>query len=119
VADGTVVFAGWNGGYGRLITIRHSEIYTTMYAHLSRFAKDLKKGVRVSQGDVIGYVGATGTATGPHLDFRMKRNGAFIYPLAEIAKQEGKKLDPAEMQAFTSVLTRARQQMTTRLAAQR
>ncbi len=116
VASGTVIFADWNGGYGRLITIKHDDTYTTMYAHLSRFAPGIKKGTVVKQGDLIGHVGATGTATGPHLDFRLKKNGVFIDPLPELAKQQGKLLEAAEAQAFTQVVTRYRNRMTYQLA---
>ncbi len=75
VADGRVVFAGWKGQNGRLVMLRHGAGYETDYGHLSRFAKGIKSGRRVSQGDVIGYVGASGLATGPHLDFRIKLHG--------------------------------------------
>ena len=118
VADGTIIFAGWNGGYGRLITIQHDATYTTMYAHLSSFAPGIKKGSVVKQGDHIGNVGATGTATGPHLDFRLKKNGVFIDPIPELAKQQGKKLESGEYQAFVnSVVTTNRERMTRQLEA--
>ncbi len=118
VSDGTVIFCGWNGGYGRLVTIKHDSTYTTMYAHLSSFAPGLKKGSTVKQGDLIGRVGATGTATGPHLDFRLKKNGKFIDPVPELAKQEGKKLDsPKDRQAFVEVRDRIRVRMKEQLAA--
>lgn len=74
-ADGTVAFAGRNGGYGNLIELRHSNGYTTRYAHLSRFASGIRPGVKVEQGQVIGYVGATGLATGPHLHYELRKNG--------------------------------------------
>ena len=79
VGDGTVVSAGWGGGGGKTVKIRHNSVYTTAYLHLSRFA--VSAGQRVSQGQVIGYVGRTGTATGPHLDFRVWKNGTPIDPL--------------------------------------
>ncbi|MBW2622888.1 MAG: M23 family metallopeptidase, partial [Deltaproteobacteria bacterium] len=82
VADGKVTFKGWNGGYGRFVKIKHNRAYTTTYGHLSRYAKGLKKGKRVKQGDLIGYVGSSGLSTGPHLDYRMVKNGKFINPLA-------------------------------------
>lgn len=75
VADGSVTFAGWKGGNGRLVILKHGGGYSTTYGHLSRFAKGAKKGRRVSQGDVIGYVGSSGLSSGPHLDFRVKLNG--------------------------------------------
>ncbi|MEJ2430790.1 MAG: M23 family metallopeptidase [Deltaproteobacteria bacterium] len=83
VGDGRVIFRGWKNGYGRCITIRHNNRYTTTYGHLSRYAPRSKVGSVVKQGEVIGYVGASGLATGPHLDFRMKKDGSFVNPLKE------------------------------------
>lgn len=80
IGDGTVLSAGWgSGGAGNMVKIRHNSVYTTAYLHLSRMA--VKAGQRVSQGQVIGYVGMTGTATGPHLDFRVWKNGSPVNPL--------------------------------------
>jgi murein DD-endopeptidase MepM/ murein hydrolase activator NlpD len=79
--DGVVHSIGRQGGYGNLVVLRHQSKYTTWYGHLSRFAKGLHKGSRVSQGDVIGYVGATGLATGPHLHYEFHINGAHQNPL--------------------------------------
>lgn len=81
LGEGRVTEAGWKGGYGRFISIRHNSVYTTTYAHLSAYAKNLKAGSHVSQGEVIGFVGSSGLATGPHLDFRVYRNGSPIDPL--------------------------------------
>jgi len=81
VGDGRVILKGWKNGYGRCITIRHNNRYTTTYGHLSRYAAKVKVGSNVKQGEVIGYVGASGLASGPHLDFRMKKNGRFVNPL--------------------------------------
>jgi murein DD-endopeptidase MepM/ murein hydrolase activator NlpD len=81
VGDGRVIFKGWKKGYGRFIAIRHNNRFTTTYGHLSRYAAKLKKGANVTQGQVIGYVGVSGLTTGPHLDFRMKKNGSFVNPL--------------------------------------
>ncbi len=81
VADGVVVFAGWNGGFGKLIQVKHNNGYVSYYGHLSRFADGLEPGARVRQKQVIGYVGSTGLSTGPHLDFRLKIAGRFIDPL--------------------------------------
>lgn len=81
IGDGTVISKGWGGGGGNTVKIRHNFVYTTAYLHLSKYASGLKVGSRVRQGDVIGYVGMTGTATGPHLDFRVWKNGTPINPL--------------------------------------
>ncbi len=81
LGDGVVTFVGWKRGYGKSIAIKHGGGIETHYAHLSRYAKKLKTGDKVEQGQVIAFVGATGTATGPHLDFRVKKNGKFIDPL--------------------------------------
>lgn len=77
---GKVVFRGWKNGYGNTLVIRHSGGIETQYAHLSRFASSLKVGQKVGQGEVVAFVGATGTATGPHLDFRVMKNGRFVNP---------------------------------------
>jgi murein DD-endopeptidase MepM/ murein hydrolase activator NlpD len=81
VARGEVIFAGWQGGFGRLIKIRHQNGYISYYGHLSRYAAGLRAGQHVSQQQVIGYVGSSGLATGPHLDYRLQVNGRFIDPL--------------------------------------
>lgn len=80
-ADGVVTFAGFGRAEGNYIKIRHNARIETMYLHLSRFAKGVRKGAKVTQGEVIGYVGATGYATGPHLDYRVKENGQWLNPL--------------------------------------
>lgn len=79
--DGVVADVGYNGGAGKFIKIRHNSVYTTMYLHLSRYAKSIKKGATVQQGQVIGYVGSTGLSTGPHLDYRFYVNGSPVDPL--------------------------------------
>ncbi len=81
IADGTVTRAGWDGGGGgNRIWLRHARGLESAYLHLSRFAKGIRSGVRVKQGQVIGYVGSTGMSTGPHLDFRIRQNGKYINP---------------------------------------
>jgi len=80
-ADGVVMSATYNHGEGNYVRIRHSARIETSYLHLSRFAKGIKPGKSVSQGEVIGYVGATGLATGPHLDYRVSDNGTWLNPL--------------------------------------
>ncbi len=77
-ADGVVAFQGRNGGYGNMIELRHANGYTTRYAHLSRFAKGQARGAKVLKGQVIGYVGATGLATGPHLHYELRERGRAI-----------------------------------------
>jgi murein DD-endopeptidase MepM/ murein hydrolase activator NlpD len=79
--DGVVIDVGYRGGNGRYLKIRHNSVYTTMYMHLSRFAKGIKRGVQVQQGKVIGYVGSSGLSTGPHLDYRFFINGTPVNPL--------------------------------------
>jgi len=79
--DGTVIFSGHRGQYGKLIILRHPNGYTTRYGHLSRIERGIAKGRKVDQGRIIGYVGATGLATGPHLHYEMRRGGRPINPL--------------------------------------
>lgn len=81
IGDGTVIMASYHGGGGNTVKIRHNSIYTTGYLHLSGYAKGIKNGVYVKQGQVIGYVGSTGISTGPHLDFRFWKNGQPVDPL--------------------------------------
>lgn len=97
--DGTVELAGWNGGYGNYVRLRHSGQYATAYAHMSRIASGLRKGSRVRQGQVIGYVGATGLATGPHLHYEVLVHDAQINP-ASVKLPTGVKLAGATLQAF-------------------
>ena len=77
VADGTVKFAGWKGGFGNFVEIRHANDYTTMYGHLKSFGKGVKVGAKIKQGATVGYIGSTGLSTGPHLDFRIKETNKF------------------------------------------
>ena len=81
IGDGVVTSMKYEGAGGNTIRIRHNSVYSTAYLHLSRYAKGLKVGQRVRQGEVIGYVGSTGRSTGPHLDFRVWKNGSPINPL--------------------------------------
>ncbi len=90
IGDGLVIFKGWDKGGGNAVKIKHNGVYSTSYMHLSRYASSLHKGGYVKQGDVIGYVGSTGLATGPHLDFRVYRNGSAIDPL----KMEAPPVEP-------------------------
>lgn len=107
IGDGTVLSAGWSGGGGNTVKIRHNSVYTTAYLHLSRYAKGIRAGVRVHQGDVIGYVGSTGVSTGPHLDFRVWKNGTPVNPLT----MESPRTDPIRREnlpALDSVTVRYR-----------
>lgn len=81
-ADGIVDFSGRQGGYGNLVVLRHNGRYSTAYGHLNAFASGIRPGARVKQGDTIGYVGATGWATGPHLHYEFRINGEQVNPLA-------------------------------------
>lgn len=81
VGDGTINFAGYKGQYGKLVVIRHSNGWKTYYGHLSRINRGIKRGLKVEQGQVIGYVGATGLATGPHLHYEMRVNNKAVNPL--------------------------------------
>ena len=91
VSPGTVLVAGWTGGGGRTVKIRHASGYETAYLHLSSFGPGIRAGVHVSQGQLIGRVGSTGLATGPHLHYELKKNGAHVNPAAE-----HRKLPPGE-----------------------
>jgi murein DD-endopeptidase MepM/ murein hydrolase activator NlpD len=79
--DGKVSFIGTKGGYGRTVVLSHGGKYTTLYAHMSRFKKGLKRGHSVKQGQVIGYIGSSGLATGPHLHYEFRVNGVHRNPL--------------------------------------
>ena len=83
VGDGKVVLCGWNGGYGKQVVLRHMNGYMTHYGHLSRFGPGIRNGTQVEQKQVIGYVGSTGLSTGPHLDYRLAKDGQFRNPLKE------------------------------------
>jgi murein DD-endopeptidase MepM/ murein hydrolase activator NlpD len=80
-ADGRVISAAWDGALGRAVRIRHANGWRTIYGHLRGFARGIRPGARVEQNQVIGYVGATGRATGPHLHYTMQRDGVAINPL--------------------------------------
>ncbi len=98
VGDGTVLFAGYRGDYGKLIVIRHPNGYETRYGHLSRLDRGMAKGVKIKQGDTIGYVGSTGLTTGPHLHYEMRLNNKFVnhlktripagQPLPDVVREE-------------------------------
>jgi len=99
VADGTVASCGWNSGFGNQVILRHTNGYTTCYGHLSAYGPRIRKGVRVKQQQVIGYVGSTGLSTGPHLDYRLLKDGQFRNPLRE-KFIPGAPIEKKEMEAF-------------------
>jgi murein DD-endopeptidase MepM/ murein hydrolase activator NlpD len=105
VADGVVVRAGRKGAGGKMIAIRHNRIYSTYYLHLSRFARGVRVGKRVTQGQVIGYVGSTGLSTGPHLDFRLTKHGKYLNPL-RYKSIEAPPLSPQALPAFQAYAKR-------------
>lgn len=110
LGDGTVIEKGYKGGGGNTVKIRHNSTYTTAYLHLSKYGKDVEVGKRVDQGQVIGYVGSTGASTGPHLDFRVWKNGEPVNPLT----LESPSVDPVPENlktAFDSIVSLYNQEL--------
>ena len=109
-ADGTVEFVGWEGGFGKYVKVKHGGGLYTTYGHLSRYGRGIRRAARVKQGQVIGYVGATGLATGPHLDYRFIKNGRYVNPLrvnvpaASPVKQESMEAFRQVAEGLTSAL---------------
>ncbi len=97
--SGIIDYAGRHGAYGNYIRIRHNSVYATAYAHLDHFAKGIRSGKRVKQGQVVGYVGSTGLSTGPHLHYEVMRNGRRINPL-NVKLPAGRKLKGHELATF-------------------
>jgi murein DD-endopeptidase MepM/ murein hydrolase activator NlpD len=101
VSSGTVVSATFDRANGRMVRLRHAGGYETYYLHLSKFGAGVRTGARVSQGQVIGRVGSTGLASGPHLDYRLRKNGTFVNPLTEHRRMPpGEPIPAAAMAAF-------------------
>ena len=100
--DGVVTKASWCGGGGNCIKIKHNSVYTTIYAHLSKFGRNIKKGTRVKQGQIIGYVGSTGMSTGPHLHYEVVENGKKVNS-QKLKLPSGKTLKGKERQEFEIV----------------
>ena len=112
VANGRVVSAAASGGSGNLVRLRHTNGYETYYLHLSRFAKGMRPGSRVVQGQTVGYVGSTGLATGPHLDYRIRKNGTFVNPLVEQRNfPPGDPIHEEHLAAFTKARDQALERM--------
>lgn len=119
VADGVVVSAAWAGGGGRQVRLRHAGGLESYYLHLSSFAKGIRAGVRVDQGQLIGRVGMSGTATGPHLDYRLKKNGVFVDPRREHSRQPpGEPIPASHLPAYRLVRDGVVRQLSTVLLAE-
>ena len=99
VADATVFSVGWNGGFGKQVIVRHMNGYKSYYGHLSRYGPGIRKGIRVTQKQIIGYVGSTGLSTGPHLDYRLTKDGRFRNPLKEVFPT-GYPIGKGDLEAF-------------------
>ena len=97
--NGVVKKAGWSSGYGRRIELQHTNGYLTTYNHMTGFAKGVREGSRVSQGQIIGYVGSTGLSTGPHLHYEVLVNGRYMDPM-RIKLPKGRTLDGELRTAF-------------------
>ena len=118
VASGTVVSAGWSGGGGNMVRLRHASNFESYYLHLSWFGQGIRRGAHVEQGQVIGRVGSTGTATGPHLDYRLRKNGVFVNPLTEHRKlPPGEPIAAIHRPAFLAARDGVVQQIAATLAA--
>ena len=109
-ANGVVAFAGRQGGYGNVVIVRHGGSYSTLYAHLSRFAKPAKAGARVSQGETIGYVGQTGWATGPHLHYEFRVADVPRNPQT-VALPVAEPVPAAQRGAFAAAIAPAAEQL--------
>jgi len=103
VADGKVIEARYTRNNGYYVKIQHNNIFSTQYLHMSKFAKGIKPGSFVKQGEIIGYVGSTGLATGPHVCFRFWRNGRQVDPYKQNDLPEGEPIKPNHLQAFSYV----------------
>ncbi|MDR0380055.1 MAG: peptidoglycan DD-metalloendopeptidase family protein [Candidatus Accumulibacter sp.] len=99
VADGVVEFAGWQGGYGNMVVLKHQGRYSTAYGHMNGFAPGIRKGTRVSQGDTIGFVGQTGLATGPHVHYEFRINGRQVDPMS-VSLPDAVPLNSAQLSRF-------------------
>ena len=110
--SGTVIYAGRKGGYGKYVKIRHNGTYETAYAHMKGYGRGVRRGARVRQGQIIGYVGSTGRSTGPHLHYEVHRGGQQVNPL-RIKMPSGRKLAGVELREFGEILS----QYEARLAA--
>jgi murein DD-endopeptidase MepM/ murein hydrolase activator NlpD len=101
-SDGVVSFVGNQGGYGNVVMVTHQGRFTTVYGHLSRFASGIKKGQKLGQGQIVGYVGMTGMTSGPHLHYEFKLNGVQHDPL-KVALPDGKPVSETQKTAFVEI----------------
>lgn len=113
IGDGTVIEKGWDKkGGGNYVKVKHNSTYTTTYMHLNGFAKGIQKGSKVKQGDLIGYVGSTGMSTGPHLDFRLCKNGTYINPLT-FDSPSAEPVNDANKAAFDEIVSMRNEELKT------
>jgi len=110
LGDGRVLEVGWHGGYGRFVSIRHNTVYTSTYAHLSKYAAGIKTGIHVQQGQVIGYVGSSGLSTGAHLDFRVYKNGSPTDPL-KLESPSSQPVNQKDIVKFRETVARMKQEL--------
>ena len=108
--SGSVEAAGWNGNYGKYVRIRHNSTYKTAYAHMSRIAPGISRGRKITQGEVIGYVGSTGRSTGPHLHYEIMVNNRQVNPMT-VQLPAGKGVPNEQMQAFSDTVKAIEKQM--------
>jgi len=119
LGDGRITFAGWKGGYGRLVSIRHTNRnHSTRYGHMSKFGAGIHRGVWVKQGQVIGYVGKSGLATGYHLHFEFRVRGRAINPLS-VKHTAAKPVPASELKGFQQAVLRIKQRMKDNIERQR
>ncbi len=109
--DGVLEKVGWINGYGRYILIRHNSTYKTAYAHMSGWAKGIRRGARVYQGQIIGYVGSTGNSTGPHLHYEILINGRQVNPL-KVRMPSGKPVNSKDRKTFLRKIQKIKQELT-------
>ena len=119
VANGVVVSASYSGGNGNMVRLRHPGGFETYYLHLSSFGAGIRAGAHVMQGQMIGRVGMTGTATGPHLDYRLKKNGVFVNPLSVHSRQApGEPIPAVQLAAFKASRDAMLSRLTTTVLAE-
>ena len=104
VADGTVIFRGYKGGFGNYMEVAHPNNYVSCYGHLKNYAKNTEKGARIRQGQTIAYVGSTGLSTGPHLDFRLRQGNKYLDFLNNKNRSSAaREIDPKKLDEFNKI----------------